>query len=57
MHILHVVCGVDVFGDIKPNELDEILLVVVVITELLLSGVTINEVGCDELDGSKPNVV
>jgi hypothetical protein len=57
LHILQVVCDVDDFGDIKPTELDEIVLAVVVITGLLLSGVTINEVGYDELDGSKPDSV
>jgi hypothetical protein len=45
---LHVASDVDDFRDPKPNEFVEIFFVTVVITELLLSGVTINEVGCDE---------
>jgi hypothetical protein len=53
LQISHDVGGID---DPKPTEFDGIVFVVVFITGLLLLGVTINRIGCDKLNGYKPNL-
>ena len=57
--MLHVGAEVDALGDAKPNEWVERLfvavVVVVLITGRLLSGVTLRDVGGDAFEGTKPS--